>query len=339
MYRETLLNAHRAVNQLLRKLALGMDRDRLNREIIELSEKVFGQRKSSILTLRADTKTLHLEHAPSLPMFYCEAIEGVAIGPNVGSCGAAAFHKRIIVVSDINTHENWAPYTGLTKLANLHACWSVPIIDSNERVLGTFAVYAHCPSEPHELELEALEIFASLYAVALEKYRLEEQLRFHATRDALTSCLNRRVLIAEAETKVIAFADEKQQITGCFFVDIDKFKYINDQYGHDVGDQVLIHVANALQDFFSTDSVVGRYGGDEFVCFKNFIDILGYQEFEKELKLKFSRLCYLEEFQVTASIGSDYRDGNSNLTTSEFIKRADSDMYVRKRRRKQHAGT
>lgn len=333
MYRQTLLNAHRAVNQLLRKLALGMDRHSLNCEIIKLSEEIFGQRKASILTLRADTKTLHLEYAPSLPTFYCEAIEGVAIGPNVGSCGAAAFHKKTIIVSDIDKHENWAPYTELTNLANLHACWSVPIIDSSENVLGTFAIYSQCASEPHELELEALEIFASLYAVALEKYRLEEQLRFHATRDTLTNCFNRRVLIAEAEAELISSANDNKRITGCFFVDIDKFKYINDQYGHDVGDQVLIHVANSLHAVFSENSVVGRYGGDEFVCFKNFDDIFGYQEFENELELKFSKICQLEEFLVTASIGSDYRLSDSSLTTGELIKRADSDMYVRKRRR------
>lgn len=68
-----------------------MERDSLNHEVIKLSERLFGKRQASILRLHPDTNTLHLEFAPHLPDFYNQAIEGVAIGPQIGSCGAAAF--------------------------------------------------------------------------------------------------------------------------------------------------------------------------------------------------------------------------------------------------------
>ena len=64
MDKDRLLDAHRAVNRLLGKLALGMERDSLNREVIELSEHLFGKRQASILRLHPDTNTLHLEFAP-----------------------------------------------------------------------------------------------------------------------------------------------------------------------------------------------------------------------------------------------------------------------------------
>ena len=75
MDKDRLLDAHRAVNRLLGKLALGMERDSLNHEVIKLSERLFGKRQASILRLHPDTNTLHLEFAPHLPDFYNQAIE------------------------------------------------------------------------------------------------------------------------------------------------------------------------------------------------------------------------------------------------------------------------
>ncbi|GAK23755.1 GGDEF domain protein [Vibrio sp. JCM 19052] len=241
MDKDRLLDAHRAVNRLLGKLALGMERDSLNHEVIKLSEHLFGKRQASILRLHPDTNTLHLEFAPHLPDFYNQAIEGVPIGPDIGSCGAAAFLKQTVVVSDIDHHANWAAFLELTQQAQLRACWSVPIIASDGHVLGTFAIYSNTPSEPHPYELEVLEMLAALYAVALEKYRLEEQLHFHASRDPLTHCFNRRALLTEVDRK-INHKCARSAVVGCFFVDIDEFKYINDRFGHETGDQVLVLV-------------------------------------------------------------------------------------------------
>ena len=186
MKQQFLLEGHRAVNSLLRKLALGMDRKDLNHKIIQLTEQLFGQRMASILLLNSESKTLHLEYAPNLPDFYNQQIEGVGIGAGIGSCGEAAALKKAVMISNINTHPNWAPFLALTNQANLHACWSVPIISSHGHVLGTFAIYSQYISEPHEFELEILELLASLYSVALEKYELENQLNFFANRDSLT---------------------------------------------------------------------------------------------------------------------------------------------------------
>ncbi|MGB1281278.1 MAG: diguanylate cyclase, partial [Vibrio cyclitrophicus] len=87
MDKEFLLEAHRSVNGLLQKLALGMNRKVLNEKIIELTEQLFGQRKASILMLNSETLTLHLEHAPSFPKFYNDKVEGFPAAIGSGSCG------------------------------------------------------------------------------------------------------------------------------------------------------------------------------------------------------------------------------------------------------------
>ncbi|MCC4821367.1 GGDEF domain-containing protein, partial [Vibrio lentus] len=126
-------------------------------------------------------------------------------------------------------------------------------------------------SEPHEFELEILELLASLYSVALEKFELENQLNFFANRDSLTHCLNRRALFNEAE-KVLAKRCFSEKVMACLFVDVDKFKSINDTYGHSFGDDVLLAVAEVLDEATTACAKIGRYGGDEFVVFSCFDD-------------------------------------------------------------------
>ncbi|MGR2667117.1 GGDEF domain-containing protein [Vibrio campbellii] len=330
MDKDRLLDAHRAVNRLLGKLALGMERDSLNHEVIKLSEHLFGKRQASILRLHPDTNTLHLEFAPHLPDFYNQAIEGVAIGPQIGSCGAAAFLKQTVVVSDIDHHVNWAPFLELTQQAQLRACWSVPIIASDGYVLGTFAVYSNTPSEPHAYELEVLEMLAALYAVALEKYRLEEQLHFHASRDPLTHCFNRRALLTEVDRKINGKCG-RNALVGCFFVDIDEFKYINDRFGHETGDQVLVLVAEHLKQAFRSCSVIGRYGGDEFVGFCCFPNQHTYQSFVERLEDELNQVCQLEEYKVKASIGAACSTASERAVLQQLIQQADVAMYQNKR--------
>lgn len=324
MNRYSLLDAHRAVNRLLQQLALGMDQSRLNEAVISLSEKLFGRRLASIL--RHIDGHLYLEHAPHLPDFYNQAIEGVAIGPKIGSCGAAAATGKPVVVSNINQHENWQPYKELTQQANLHACWSVPILASDTSVLGTFAIYSDTPASPTTDELEILEMVASLYAVALEKYQLEKQLHFHASRDSLTGCFNRRMLQQEVQSTLLT-DDKSNSIIACFFVDIDSFKYINDRFGHDVGDSVLIDVAKVLNQQFQCRSVLGRYGGDEFVGFCCFETITDLEDFSGCLERAFNSMTLIDGYQVKVSVGYSFSQAPNNDSIESMIRRADQSMY------------
>jgi len=96
---------------------------------------------ASILLL--DEDGLHLRHgaAPSLPESYVRAIDGLAIGPNVGSCGSAAYLREPTIVSKIESDPRWADYRDLARAHGLQACWSTPIVSADGRVLGTFALY------------------------------------------------------------------------------------------------------------------------------------------------------------------------------------------------------
>jgi GAF domain-containing protein len=84
---------------------------------------------------------LHPLSAPSLPRAYNDAIDGLMIGPKVGSCGSAAYLREPVVVTDIATDPRWHDYRHLALSFGLHACWSTPILDHSGRVVATFALY------------------------------------------------------------------------------------------------------------------------------------------------------------------------------------------------------
>ena len=133
--------------------------------------------RASILLLDAEHGTLHHGAAPTLPAEYFRAIDGAHIGPVAGSCGTAAWRGEQVIVADITTDPLWADYRALALPHGLRACWSTPIIDDGQQVLGTFAMYYDEPRVPSEHEQGLMRTAAMLGCNILVRARAEESLR------------------------------------------------------------------------------------------------------------------------------------------------------------------
>ncbi len=132
-------------------------------------EQIHPDALCSILLLEGDR--LRHSAAPSLPEAYVRAIDGVTIGEGVGSCGTAAATGRLVVVEDVYAHAYWSDYLDAAAVAGIRACWSHPILDSVNRVLGTFAVYYRTPRRPAAWELEMISDFSQLAGIAIDRLR------------------------------------------------------------------------------------------------------------------------------------------------------------------------
>ncbi|WP_407285484.1 SpoIIE family protein phosphatase [Streptomyces sp. BP-8] len=150
-----------------------------------------------VSVLLADPDGRHLRHGtgPSLPDFYNEAIDGVATGPNVGSCGTAAYLRAPVIVSDIATDPRWAGYEDLARRAGLAACWSTPILGADDELLGTFAMYHRTPKVPADKDVALSAAFARITALAIQRHRAMEagraaQEREKAAREDLAFVLD-----------------------------------------------------------------------------------------------------------------------------------------------------
>ncbi len=130
----------------------------------------------SLLALDPDGKRLQPLAAPSLPDAYTDGLRGLEIGPDVGSCGTAAYTGERVIAIDIETDPRWVDFRDLARPHGLRACWSEPLRAADGRVLGTFAIYYREPRAPTAQDLEVVELAADLAGVALERERAREEL-------------------------------------------------------------------------------------------------------------------------------------------------------------------
>jgi len=136
----------------------------------------------SVLLLSPDGKRVTHGAAPHLPEAFNRAVDGAPIGPAAGSCGTAAYLRRSVIVADIETDPLWSEYRELARPFGLRACWSTPILASNGRVLGTFALYYREPRTPTTEEMELIARANHVAGIAIQRHDLDEQLRGLAAR-------------------------------------------------------------------------------------------------------------------------------------------------------------
>lgn len=132
---------------------------------------------ASIVLLDEDGEHLRHGAAPSLPVAYIESIDGLTIGPQVGSCGTAMYRGEPVIVSDIQKDPLWENYRQLAARFSLRACWSTPIQSPHGKVLGCFAMYYHEPRSPSHVEARLTDIGVHIAGIAIEHERTEVALR------------------------------------------------------------------------------------------------------------------------------------------------------------------
>jgi len=162
--------------QVLEEIAAGTPLATILERLVQLFEEQSEGTLASVLLLDEDGRHLRHGAAPSLPGAYNQAIDGVEIGPEVGSCGTAAYRRERVVVSDIAADPLWAEFRELALGHGLRACWSVPILGSGDNVVGTFGMYYAEPRQPSAADLELTELGARLAGIAIERARQEQRL-------------------------------------------------------------------------------------------------------------------------------------------------------------------
>ena len=166
-----------AQSRILELLATGSTRSAVFGEIVGFTETQLNDGLGSILVLDPCGKRLRTGFCGSLPDAYNRAIEGLEIGPQAGSCGTAAFTGHPVIVADIAHDPRWAAYRDIALAHGLRACWSLPVLGENGKVLGTLAMYYREPRNPSPEEFEAIRVAAHLTGIAIEHWQSQEALR------------------------------------------------------------------------------------------------------------------------------------------------------------------
>jgi len=194
---------------------------------------------------------------------------------------------------------------------------------------------------PIELTLTALKdanlsLVTGFVRDISEQKRARQEIENFAYYDALTSLPNRR-LLADRYQHAMSIAQRAKTYCALLFIDLDKFKVLNDTKGHDVGDQLLIEVAHRIQHTVRSGDTVARLSGDEFVVILESLDqnaSIAYQqvsEIAQKLLAELNKSYYLSlfEFSTSASIGVTLFNDNA-LTFEDHLRHADTAMYLSK---------
>lgn len=155
--------------KVLELVAKGGSLDVILRQIVLCYEDLFQDSIGSVLLLDPSGKYLILGAAPNLPEQFNQDVNGTPIGPSSGSCGTAAYTKKVTVVADIANDPLWLDFKKIALPHNLLSCWSVPILGSNGQLLGTFAFYSHKIRMATESEISTLEKGAHFASIAIER--------------------------------------------------------------------------------------------------------------------------------------------------------------------------
>src|SRR5258708_23152052 len=166
-----------AVLDALKMILIGAPLNDVLRSVAILIEAHTEGAVCSIFLLDEDGQHLRYAAAPKLSEEYRVATDGVCIGPHVGSCGAAAYLRQPVFVSDVLSHPHFANFRDLIVRTGLRASWSSPIMSRDGRVLGTFGMFYREVREPGPAEIQLIDYASRIAGIAIESKRAEEKLR------------------------------------------------------------------------------------------------------------------------------------------------------------------
>jgi diguanylate cyclase (GGDEF)-like protein/PAS domain S-box-containing protein len=169
-----------------------------------------------------------------------------------------------LIVTDLECDPAYAGCLGFAREYGVQACSFWPILGRQDHPMATLVLYCRHARGPSELERLLLPSVLDLAALAIENKRSDERIRYLAQHDDLTGLPNRMRFLQELSLALARAARSGHQV-GLLFLDLDRFKDINDTMGHHIGDAVLCEVARRLRANVREVDMVARLGGDEFV--------------------------------------------------------------------------
>ena len=256
-----------------------------------------------------------------------------------GPCLLSYESGKAVAVPDLRNEGRFPRFAPAALSAGLAAVFTFPLCQGDLR-FGALDLYRKTPGPLDEADMATAQTLADVAAAYLlnarsrdEALATSDQFHHDANHDPLTGLPN-RLLLQERLGHAASRAKRTHTFTAVLFLDLDRFKQVNDTYGHDVGDELLIAVSERLTGLIRASDTLSRFSGDEFVFLCE--EVHGSADvamLARRIDETFSRPFQLGgglDISVQASVGTAYV-GPGEAITADLLVRADKDMYRAKR--------
>jgi diguanylate cyclase (GGDEF)-like protein len=323
----------RLFHDVARALTSTLDLDTLLRAIMGLMEEFFGPEQWSLLMQDDETGELYYALSAGLDT---DKLQGLRIQPGEGIAGYVAKTGTPLVIPDVNDDPDWASFAHTHPELRLHSIACLPI-RHGKRPLGVLQLYNSKLDLMPDEALSFLRILCDYTAIALENARQVRLVHHLSITDDCTGLFNARYLYTMLEEEIASLRDPRvlsiQPHFSLLFLDLDRFKSVNDTHGHLVGSRLLAEVGNVIKRTLGPEHAGFRYGGDEFVALLRGHDKEQAYELAKTLREELIATSFLTgehlDLHLTASFGlATFPQDGEDL--HGIIRAADAMMYQAK---------
>jgi len=279
-----------------------------------------------------DTLLLQVAAAPDVPPPVVAALDGIAVDAEDAGIPDAVARLDIRAAGPGETAATLVEH-------GFRSWWGRPIVDAaggRRKHLGAVIVLRRDAIDPDPSDQRLLDAAGSLTAIAVERDRSQARLSHQASHDTLTGLPNRE----QALDRLRRIGRHERQggpDVAVLFLDLDRFKVLNDSLGHEAGDRLLVEMGRRLDEVLRPGDLVARFGGDEFVIVCEQLDGVEAAHALAERLLRIAREPFvLDGFEtvVTASIGIAVADGRP---PEALLRDADAAMYRAKEKGRDRA--
>ena len=289
-------------------------------QLCKLSETLLSNAVASIMLLNPNSNLLSIISAPSIPEEGQIRLCNIQPGVGNGSCATAVHHAKPAYINDTFCDPRWENARSLAEDFNICSCWSMPVYNRDGEVVGSFALSSFEHRTPTTFHDRLLKMCSSAVSILLER----KELRRISMTDKLTGLWNRVKLDQQlyAQRASHSIYNETYAV---MIIDIDHFKSINDTYGHNVGDHVLVELAGLLREHVRPRDLVGRWGGEEFMGILPDAGQGKALEIAESIRMAIRMHNFGKAGKITVSIG--LCEVTEKLRTLEVVDRADRALY------------
>jgi diguanylate cyclase (GGDEF)-like protein/PAS domain S-box-containing protein len=322
-YAQALQNGQ---NRILHMIAAGDELDNILTEIALFMQKHAPHICCGIMLLN-DAQT-HFSYGITPGWTQAGRIAGMPVAMGNGCCSETVLSRCPVIIENFPGSPSVAGLEKWLGPLNFASSGSWPIMGKHGQILGALSLLYSERLTPDAADMQLVGISTDLAGIAIESRKAEEWILHLAHYDELTGLPNRFLFIQHLH-KALMLAERQQQAVAVLFLDLDRFKNINDTFGHEIGDQVLHDTAARMRLSLREEDTIARVGGDEFLALiENYQD--PRQLAEIALRLLAAAAAPFEinhhDYQLSVSIGiATYPvDG---LDTQTLLKNADIAMY------------